>query len=307
MDSLRNRDIVVTTPEKLDFALRNNPDLLDTVGLVVLDEAHTIGAGEREIRYEVLVQRLLRRPDAASRRIVCLSAILPQGDQIQDFVAWIRQDQPGNAVTVNWRPTRQRYGEIGWIPPRAVLRFRVDDVGEDAPYVNSFVKVQPPLGQQRTSLPRNRQDLNVMSAWRLVEDGHTVLCVPLVAASNAVGRCRRNESGRKHDLAGEGVGGRRVQGGLESPRLEPKTIHPRSCETGEEKGCREGKLGRQPPCFPYAVGDKLSLLKTCSNSVKLVKDKICPLHVLRPCVNPCVARATREVLGEHGHLAARSP
>src|SRR5205823_4759067 len=28
-DSLQNRDIVVTTPEKLDFALRNNPAVLD--------------------------------------------------------------------------------------------------------------------------------------------------------------------------------------------------------------------------------------------------------------------------------------
>jgi hypothetical protein len=98
VDSLGNRHIVVSTPEKLDFALRNNPDLLADVGLIVLDEAHSIGAGEREIRYEVLVQRLLRRDDAVHRRIVCLSAILPQGEQLQDFVAWIRQDQPGGSA-----------------------------------------------------------------------------------------------------------------------------------------------------------------------------------------------------------------
>ena len=113
-DSLRNRNIVVTTPEKLDFALRNDASLLDDVGLVVFDEAHTIGAGEREIRYEVLVQRLLRRADANERRIVCLSAILPQGEQLQDFLSWMRQDQPGDAITVDWRPTRQRFGEIYW-------------------------------------------------------------------------------------------------------------------------------------------------------------------------------------------------
>jgi len=33
--------------EKLDFALRNDPTLLDDVGLVVLDEGHMIGADER--------------------------------------------------------------------------------------------------------------------------------------------------------------------------------------------------------------------------------------------------------------------
>ena len=78
-DTLRARDIVVATPEKLDFALRNDPSILDDVALIVLDEGHMIGLGEREVRYEVQIQRLLRRADAKERRIVCLSAILPDG------------------------------------------------------------------------------------------------------------------------------------------------------------------------------------------------------------------------------------
>lgn len=176
VDSLRNRDIVVSTPEKLDFALRNDPELLDNVGLIVLDEAHTIGAGEREIRYEVLVQRLLRRSDSANRRIVCLSAILPKGEQLEDFVAWIRQDQQGTAVTVDWRPTRQRFGEIHWRQNRAALSFRVEGaIEEDAPYVDPFIASQLPLGRQTKNLPRDRRDLCLMSAWRLVEEGQTVL------------------------------------------------------------------------------------------------------------------------------------
>lgn len=187
-DSLRNRNIVVTTPEKLDFALRNDASLLDDVGLVVFDEAHTIGAGEREIRYEVLVQRLLRRQDADGRRIVCLSAILPQGEQLQDFLSWMRQDQPGDAIAVNWRPTRQRFGEIYWRDNKALtakgdlsknvatLRFRLDEIGDDdAPYVDAFVAGQPARGQQRKPLPRDRRDLCLMSTWRLVAEGQSVL------------------------------------------------------------------------------------------------------------------------------------
>lgn len=178
-DSLRNRDIVVATPEKLDFALRNDATLLDDVGLVVFDEAHTIGAGEREVRYEVLVQRLLRRSDAASRRIVCLSAILPQGEQLQDFLAWMRQDQPGDAITTDWRPTRQRFGEVVWVNgktgSRGALIFRVKDIGDDRPYVDNFVPSLPPRGRQRKSLPADRRDFSVMSAWQLVEEGQTVL------------------------------------------------------------------------------------------------------------------------------------
>lgn len=171
-DSLGNRDIVVATPEKLDFALRNNPALLDTVGLVVLDEAHTIGAAEREVRYEVLVQRLLRRTDASERRIVCLSAILPSGDQLKDFVEWIRQDEKGDPITGEWRPTRQRFGEIVWLGDAARLNFRVDG---EAPFVNPFVKQRPPLGKKKKMFPANLQELTFASAWRLVEDGQTVM------------------------------------------------------------------------------------------------------------------------------------
>ena len=84
-DAIRERDIVVATPEKLDFALRNDPSLLDDVGLLIFDEGHMIGINEREVRYEVQIQRLLRRPDAEQRRIVCQSAILPDGEQLDDF------------------------------------------------------------------------------------------------------------------------------------------------------------------------------------------------------------------------------
>jgi hypothetical protein len=175
-DSLRNRDIVISTPEKLDFALRNDPELLDNVGLIVLDEAHTLGVGEREVRYEVLVQRLLRRSDAAARRIVCLSAILPRGEQLEDFVAWIRQDQEGGAISVDWRPTRQRFGEIFWTGTRAELTFRVEGAeAEDAPYIRSFVAQKAALGKQTKKLPRDRNDLCLLSAWRLIEEGQTVL------------------------------------------------------------------------------------------------------------------------------------
>ncbi len=173
VDSLGNRHIVVSTPEKLDFALRNNPDLLADVGLIVLDEAHSIGAGEREIRYEVLVQRLLRRDDAAHRRIVCLSAILPQGEQLQDFVAWIRQDQPGAPISCDWRPTRQRFGEVGISNDRIRLSFKVE---EEQPYVDPFVEPTPPHGQRKTNFPKHENpELALAAAWRLVRDGRSVL------------------------------------------------------------------------------------------------------------------------------------
>lgn len=170
---LQSRDIVVATPEKLDFALRNDPTLLDDVGLIVFDEGHMIGAGEREVRYEVQVQRLLRRSDAATRRIICLSAILPEGELVEDFVNWLTNDQPAGLISSDWRPTVLRYGEVVWRNDVAKLDIIV---GDEAPFVPRFLEaVQPPSKMRKTTFPNTAPELTLATAWRLVEDGQTVL------------------------------------------------------------------------------------------------------------------------------------
>jgi DEAD/DEAH box helicase len=172
-DALRSRDIIIATPEKLDFALRNDPTLIDDIGLIVLDEGHLIGPSEREIRYEVLVQRLLRRADSSSRRIVCLSAILPDGDQLDDLTAWIRHDAPGNAVRSAWRPTRQRFGTLIWRGKSARLNFDLDVRG---PFIARFVEEIPPRGSQRKKFPREVKDLSLFAAWNFsAQDKRTLI------------------------------------------------------------------------------------------------------------------------------------
>ena len=173
VDALRSTDIVVATPEKLDFALRSDPTLLDDVGLVVLDEGHMIGLGEREVRYEAQIQRLLRRSDAAGRRIVCLSAILPDGHQLEDFAAWLTRDQPDGLIKDDWRPTRLRFGEVEWKGQHAQLNV---SVGDEKPFIPKFVvPKRPTRGRARKLFPADQGELCIATAWRLVEEGQTVL------------------------------------------------------------------------------------------------------------------------------------
>jgi len=171
-DALRIREIIIATPEKLDFALRSDPSLIDDVGLIVLDEGHMIGPSEREIRYETLVQRLLRRTDAAERRIVCLSAILPSGDELDDLTAWIRSDEPGEPVRSDWRPTRQRFGALTWRGKDALLRLDLDD---DGPFLDKFVVEKPPLGREKKPYPRKNSHLALFAAWEFASQGKRTL------------------------------------------------------------------------------------------------------------------------------------
>lgn len=171
-DALRTREIIIATPEKLDFALRSDSSLINDVGLIVLDEGHMIGPSEREFRYETLVQRLLRRVDAADRRIVCLSAILPSGDELNDLTAWIRSDEPGEPVRSDWRPTRQRFGVLTWRGKDALLRLDLDDNG---PFLDKFVVEKPARGKEKKPYPRKASDLAVFAAWEFASQGKRTL------------------------------------------------------------------------------------------------------------------------------------
>ena len=173
-ETLAEGSIVVATPEKLDFALRNDPSLIDDVGLVVLDEGHMLGPNEREVRYEALVQRLLKRPDANSRRVVCLSALFPTPGEMSDLVAWIRQDEPGRPVHAKWRPTRQRFGVLRWLDGAARLDVKVE---EESPYVPRFIEPKaPPEGsRRRKSFPADKNELSLAAAWTFIAQGNQVL------------------------------------------------------------------------------------------------------------------------------------
>ena len=171
-DALRTREIIIATPEKLDFALRSDPSLIDDVGLIVLDEGHMIGPSEREIRYETLVQRLLRRTDAQSRRIVCLSAILPSGEELDDLTAWIRSDEPGAPVLSDWRPTRQRFGTLTWRGQDALLRL---DLNRNGPFIDKFVVQKPARGKEKLPYPRKTSHLTLFAAWEFADQGKRTL------------------------------------------------------------------------------------------------------------------------------------
>jgi len=172
--TLVSADIVVATPEKLDFALRQDPTVLDDVALIVFDEGHMIGLGSREIRYEVLIQRLLRRPDADHRRIVCLSAMFnPEDPYFKDFGNWLRSDAPGDFVHVQWRPTRQRFATLDWSSSSSTGMLSFIDA--EKPFVPRFVAASAAKGRRQNAFPQNDKEFCICAANAFALDGHTVL------------------------------------------------------------------------------------------------------------------------------------
>jgi replicative superfamily II helicase len=103
---IREENVIVTTPEKLDGLLRNIDN--DTIRnyfercrLFIFDECHSIGDGKRGITYELLVARLRRAfPNA---KTLALSAVF---SNVADFTQWIGQNHGTcKAIVDSWRPT----------------------------------------------------------------------------------------------------------------------------------------------------------------------------------------------------------
>ncbi len=143
---------------------------------MVFDEGHMLGPNDRGLRYEVLVQRLLRRSDQVTRRVVCLSAMLPSGEQEDDFVAWLRSGEDGEPLKGAWRPTRQRFGSIRFDVPRNTFLYELT-IEDQESFVLDFICPKSWLGPKggEKKYPNSSAELCLAAALRLANDGHSVL------------------------------------------------------------------------------------------------------------------------------------
>jgi replicative superfamily II helicase len=125
LTSAEDADVVVTTPEKLDLVIRGAKRSATerTLGLVILDEVHNLGEGERGVRAELLLAMLNQEyPDA---HFLLLTPFVPNSEEL---ALWL-DDQRSRAITVlatEWQPNDRAIG-IAYPEGRARnwnLRFR---------------------------------------------------------------------------------------------------------------------------------------------------------------------------------------
>ncbi|TMC15727.1 MAG: DEAD/DEAH box helicase [Chloroflexi bacterium] len=102
-----NVDILVTTPEKLDLLIRSEHPVTKKISLVVADEAHNIGEGDRGARLELLLGTIKR--DRPRARFLLLSPFLPNG---QELVQWLGDDQALPPISIDWKPSRKLVGSV---------------------------------------------------------------------------------------------------------------------------------------------------------------------------------------------------
>lgn len=108
---------IVATPERLDALLRYTPNAFSEIDCVVFDEAHVIENGQRGVRMEGLVTRvLLAQGSAGTGRLLFVSAVVPNASEV---AAWVGAP-PANNISQRWSPSCRRIavwhsdGRLAW-------------------------------------------------------------------------------------------------------------------------------------------------------------------------------------------------
>ncbi len=78
------KNILVLTPEKLLYLLRQDVDIIIETGLIIFDEAHMFDDASRGAQYELLISTIMMYLGENTQKIL-LSAVIPNAKQINDW------------------------------------------------------------------------------------------------------------------------------------------------------------------------------------------------------------------------------
>lgn len=78
------KTVVVTTPEKLLYILRQDESLIEDIGQIIFDEGHLFDDEERGASYELLISSILKKLPPQSQRVL-ISAIIPNVEEINNW------------------------------------------------------------------------------------------------------------------------------------------------------------------------------------------------------------------------------
>jgi helicase len=96
---LKNYDIIISTSEKVDSLLRNNPSVFDNLGFVVFDEIHNILDESRGSTLEIVISKIRFLVEGA--QFIAMSATVKN---VNDIARWLNSIE----VTSDFRPVPLR-------------------------------------------------------------------------------------------------------------------------------------------------------------------------------------------------------
>lgn len=107
---LGRKQVLVVTPEKLNYVLRHTAALGEQIGLIIYDEGHQFDNGIRGITYELLLTSLKEKLSEGVQSVL-LSAVISNGEQIGQ---WLNGEDLENVTGSSLIPTYRSLAFASW-------------------------------------------------------------------------------------------------------------------------------------------------------------------------------------------------
>jgi len=104
------KKIIVITPEKLLYILRQNSDMTKQIGLIIFDEGHQFDSGYRGVTYELLLTSLKKLLAPETQKIL-ISAVINNAEMIGE---WLIGSRDAVIVGSDLLPTHRTIGFVNW-------------------------------------------------------------------------------------------------------------------------------------------------------------------------------------------------
>ncbi|MCK5617157.1 DEAD/DEAH box helicase, partial [Candidatus Pacearchaeota archaeon] len=135
----QKKQVFVLTPEKLDYLLRQMPELSNLIGLIVYDEGHLFDDPFRGPRYELLLSAL-KKNLSPETQIVLISAVMPNPSSVGK---WLIGSDSKIIEARNYSPTSRSIAFVSWKDAVGRLEFvNIDNIDEEEFFVPRLLSEQ---------------------------------------------------------------------------------------------------------------------------------------------------------------------
>lgn len=126
--------ILICTPEKLQFILHHQPDILDLIDLFIFDEGHMFDDMSRGTLYEFLMMNIKRNLNH-NQQLVILSAVLSNADTIK---RWVLGENGVVAFDASIRSTPK---VVGFLTSEKEIHYYSDSFEEEDFYIPRAIRI----------------------------------------------------------------------------------------------------------------------------------------------------------------------
>ena len=192
------KTVVVTTPEKFLYIVRQDERIIDNIGQLIFDEGHLFDDEERGASYELLISSILKRVNPNTQRIL-ISAIIPNVAEINN---WFTQGQgaafSGDDISVVDKvPAALKWENMGKTNYGYLYFINKDDYVTADFFVPRMIEIKP-LTRKGKEKQRYFPDVDFSRGKMNGTNDMAIACfLKIVPKENAAIFCGRKDSANK--------------------------------------------------------------------------------------------------------------